>query len=68
MLMFVSLDLDRVISDGHILPDCYIQMITCSAQNKYDALDQFRKRSGFNLHGKYVKVIEFDTGIKHYFE
>jgi hypothetical protein len=58
MLMLVSLDLDRIKNDGYVLPDCYISMITCEAKNKYEALEQFRLRTGFSLNGEYVKCRE----------
>jgi hypothetical protein len=33
-------------------------MITCEAKNKYEALEQFRLRTGFSLNGEYVKCRE----------
>jgi hypothetical protein len=43
-------------------------MITCEAKNKYEALEQFRLRTGFSLNGKYIKCRDIDKDDIHQFD
>ena len=55
-LMMVSLDLERIQKDGYVMPNCFLRICNVEASTPIEALCEFRKKSGFALDDKYVKI------------